>query len=250
MSPINNRPIRTQSLRLQVYDALRERLQRGDIKPADRLLDLEIAADLGISRMPVREALLQLTHEGYLVGTTRGFMLPTLTFEDMNEIFDIRKLLEPRAAAMAARDIQDEQLEQLAAAVRLAETSHHEGNAEQFIVANSDFRLGWLQAVANRRLAAIIKRFADHVQTVRFDTLQVAATRQIALNGLTELLPLFQRRDVLGTQERMERFIISSQEAFIAARYSAPSDPKPAQTPPNAHSDHEQRPRPGVTATA
>ncbi|WP_353038913.1 GntR family transcriptional regulator [Mesorhizobium sp. M1300] len=47
--------------------------------PGQKLVDVDIAARLGISRMPVRDALMQLVHEGYLVGTTRGFTLPTLT---------------------------------------------------------------------------------------------------------------------------------------------------------------------------
>lgn len=209
------RPIRAQSLRTQVYDTLRERIQQGGVNSSDRLVDLEIASELGVSRMPVREALLQLTHEGYLVGTTRGFMLPNLTHDDMREIFEVRKLLEPRAAAMAARDIKQEQLLTLALAHKQAEQAHQNANPAEFILANSNFRQGWLDAVANGRLADTINRFADHVQTVRFGTLQSAATQEIVLAGLDSLLSAFQRHDVLQAQERMERFLINAEDTFF-----------------------------------
>lgn len=224
------RPVRTQSLRTQVYETLLERIQQGAIGRADRLLDLEIASDLGVSRMPVREALLRLTHEGYLAGTSRGFMLPTLTYEDMSEIFEVRKLLEPRAAAMAARDIQDEQIQQLATARDQAQEAHHASNSGRFIRANSDFRQVWLQAVSNGRLSSTINRFADHVQAVRFDTLQSAATREIALAGLGRILLTFQHHDVLEAQDCMARFLVDSEDAFFKAwsdTHPAKSDNKP-----------------------
>jgi hypothetical protein len=60
----------------------------------------------GTSRMPAREALLRLTNERYLVGTTRGFVTPRLSLEDIRDIFAVRLLLEPRAAANAAEETQ------------------------------------------------------------------------------------------------------------------------------------------------
>ncbi|TKB33417.1 MAG: GntR family transcriptional regulator, partial [Mesorhizobium sp.] len=87
------------NLRAQVYQQIRLTIQHGELAPGQKLVDVDIAAQLGISRMPVRDALMQLVHEGYLVGTTRGFTLPTLTATDVADIFEVRRLLEPRAAA-------------------------------------------------------------------------------------------------------------------------------------------------------
>ena len=103
------------SLRAQIYEDIRDRIHRGALGANDRLVDVEIAGNLGVSRMPVREALLQLTHEGYLVGTTRGFMLPTLTPTDVANIFEVRRCLEPCAAAHAARTLDTAGMERLAA---------------------------------------------------------------------------------------------------------------------------------------
>ena len=98
----------TSSKRARIYADLRRRLQRSEVGPDDRLVDVEIATAYGTSRMPAREALLQLVNEGYLVGTTRGFVVPTLTLQDIRNVFEVRKLLEPRAAARPARDLEGE----------------------------------------------------------------------------------------------------------------------------------------------
>ncbi|MEJ2378309.1 MAG: GntR family transcriptional regulator [Pseudolabrys sp.] len=97
------RPLRPNSLRERIRENIRHQIQHGEIGPAACLVDVEMADRLGVSRVPVREALLQLVNEGYLVGTTRGFVLPKLSAQDIGDIFEVRKLLEPRAAANAAR---------------------------------------------------------------------------------------------------------------------------------------------------
>src|ERR1700681_4118239 len=97
--------IRRDNLSERIYLDLRSRLQRGGIDADRRLVDLEVAAEYGTSRMPAREALLRLANEGYLVGTTRGFVTPKLSLEDIRDIFAVRRLLEPQAAANAARDL-------------------------------------------------------------------------------------------------------------------------------------------------
>ena len=140
------------SLREKVYREIRNRIHDGGVGPDDRLVDVEIAERLGVSRMPVREALLQLMHEGYLVGTTRGFMLPRLTSADIADIFEVRRCLEPRAAALAARDIDENGLAQLAEALREAERACTEADAELLFQANVRFRRSWLAAVRNQRL--------------------------------------------------------------------------------------------------
>ena len=91
----------------RIYAELRLRLQRVPLKPEERLLDLEVAAAYGTSRMPARDALLRLVNEGYLVGTTRGFIAPTLSLDDVREIFEVRRMLEPSAIASVAKQIDE-----------------------------------------------------------------------------------------------------------------------------------------------
>lgn len=210
------RPALRESLSTRAYDALRERLRRGLVSPADRLVDTEIARELVVSRMPVREALLQLVAEGYLVSTARGYRVPTLTPQDVTQIFEVRRLLEPRAAALAARDLSSDAAQRLSRALAEARDAVGRGDFPGLFHANVDFREAWLGAVRNTRLAATISRFIDHVQTVRYGTLRDPATQHIVIDGLTELHDAMLRHDPVVAQDSMLRFIHAAERSFAA----------------------------------
>jgi DNA-binding GntR family transcriptional regulator len=159
------RGVRSESLRTRIYWELRGRIQRGEVGPHDRLVDMEIARELEVSRMPVREALLQLVNEGYVVGTTRGFALPRLTRSDVADIFEVRRLIEPRAAASASAGLTDAGIARLADAVKKAEAAVANRDVAGLTLANIQFRETWIAAVGNPRLAEIIGRFADQVRS-------------------------------------------------------------------------------------
>ena len=215
-------PKKQGSLRERIYADLRMRLQRCEFGPDDRLVDVDVAATYGTSRMPVREALLQLVNDGYLVGTTRGFVIPTLTLEDIREIFEVRKLLEPRAAAHTARNLDAKAEAALSRAIEEARAAVAAGEVERLIMANIDLRAGWLNCVHNKRLATTIARFVDHVQTVRLETLRRNPTQRVVIDGLEDLYAAFMDRDPINAGDRMAAFIAAAEQAFFATRKTAP----------------------------
>ena len=206
------------SLSDRIYADLRERLQHCDIGPDDRIVDTEIAVAYGTSRMPVREALLRLANEGYLVGTTRGFMVPRLSLDDISDIFEVRRLLEPRAAANAARDLDAQTAKSLKAAIEEARAASAADDVVRLIASNIRFRAAWLGAVRNARLANTIARFVDHVQTVRLGTLRDPVTRKVVADGLEGLYDAFVRRDPTAAAERMSTFMAAAEQAFFTVR--------------------------------
>lgn len=222
-------PGRRENLRERIYAHLLERLQRSEFGPEHRLVDTEIAAEWGVSRMPAREALLKLVNEGYLAGTTRGFVVPVLTLEEISDIFEVRRLIEPRAAAHAARDLTPDAARELGAALAEARRSEADGNAERMIRANIAFRAAWLSCVRNERLASTIARFVDHVQTVRLETLRQADTRRVVMNKLEGLAAAFLSRDPIAAEDRMSAFIAAAEEAFFAARLARETADEPAR---------------------
>ncbi|MCC5986663.1 MAG: GntR family transcriptional regulator [Pararhodobacter sp.] len=207
-------PGRGESLRAQIYEDLREKLRGGAIGPGDRLVDVSIARSLGVSRMPVREALTQLVSEGHLVSTTRGFALPELAPEDIADIFEVRRLLEPRAAANAARDLSEADLDRLEAAVASAEAAVAAGDVRLLAEANAVFRATWIASLRNTRLAGTIERFADQVHVVRRETLRDAGTRDIVLEGMRGIYAAFRARDALAAQDRMTRFMHDAEQSY------------------------------------
>jgi DNA-binding GntR family transcriptional regulator len=191
------------------------RIQRGEIGHDDRLVDTAIAADMGVSRMPVRDALMRLTHEGYLVATTRGFMLPSLTRADVLEVFEIRRLLEPRAAAWAAQTLTSKALAEMTAAVSDAESTLESGDITLFYKASEAFRNAWLSAVPNRELQQTIRRYLSQVQAVRMTTMRDRASHEIIVAGQKALLAAFCARDGVAAADQMLRFVIAAETKFL-----------------------------------
>lgn len=224
----------------RIYAELRLRLQQHPLGPDDRLLDLEVAAMYGTSRMPARDALLRLANEGYLVGTTRGFITPSLSLDDVRDIFEVRRLLEPVALAGVAKQIDAAALEELGLALERARRAARNNDGDEMSVANMAFRAAWLSRVKNKRLAATIARFVDHVQTVRINTLGSAETRQVVVDGLERIHDALLRHDSVRARACMADFMAAAERAYFAFRKAeldqsepsaAAAGPPPASPP-------------------
>jgi len=201
-----------------VYSDLRSKLQRSAISTSVRLVDTEIAATNGISRMPAREALLRLVAEGYLIGTTRGFAVRELSLEDISGLFEVRRQLEPRAAASAARDMTSDIEEELTAAMNRVEQMLNSNDISGLLAANVEFRNAWLKAVSNPHMAATISRFMDYFQSVRLGTFTDPGTAERYIDGLSRIYSAFLARDPLMVQDRMTLFMFSAEEAYLSVR--------------------------------
>lgn len=98
----------------RAYDRIREEIAAGTYTAGARLREEELSAALGMSRTPIREALRRLSAEGIIeFSTNRGAQVSAWTDEELNEIFDLRALLESYAAGRAAERMNDEDVEQL-----------------------------------------------------------------------------------------------------------------------------------------
>lgn len=189
------------NIREQVYSLLRSRMRSGEIKFKDRLVDHEIAAELHVSRMPVREALLQLKNEGLVDGTSRGFVLRQFTPTDIAQLFEIRILLEPEAAVSACKNATLEGLASMNLYTQAAEKAHLEDSALEYMQANDNFRYTWLNMSTNPHLRSMIFRLSDHVETVRLATLRESQYRALSLDSTQRLLQAFLEENIEQVQQ-------------------------------------------------
>jgi len=198
--------------RTRIHDALRSRLLQGEITPDMRLVDHAIAAEMGVSRMPVREALMQLVSEGYLESTSRGFALPNLTPDRIAEVFVLRRLLEPYAVACVARDRGEADLAALRAALALAEGAG--ADVAAFHRGAEAFRNIWITAVGNAELRQAIQRYSGQVQSVRIATLPDPEARKTIVRGLEDLHCALAAKDGPRASDLMLRFIYDAEDSY------------------------------------
>lgn len=201
------------SMREQIYENLRERIHTGQLTFDDRLVDVDIANEFGVSRMPVREALMQLVHDGMIESTSRGFVLRRYSDQEIDEIFEIRRLLEPAAAAIAAKKMTDAALDKMESALETGSKASKAGDFAAFTVANAAFRRSWMAQVPNTQLVAALERYIDHVQIIRLVTLSQRPVREDVLNRLRLTLDAFRA----GKAERVSELFKQHVDAAMLA---------------------------------
>ncbi|QDL90327.1 GntR family transcriptional regulator [Paroceanicella profunda] len=205
---------RTPPLADQVYRGLRELMREHAFKPGERLVEANLARRLDVSRTPVREALSRLASDGLVEFQDGGVAVLRLTLEDVEEIFEIRRLLEPPAAAQVARSLGPQDNEAFRAALARAEAAR---SVIEFSEANIAFRGLWVSRIANRRLRKTLLRFDDQVSLVRRTTLVDPRARSVALDGLRRLATAFLAGDAGRAAAEMAEFVDSAFEFFEAA---------------------------------
>jgi DNA-binding GntR family transcriptional regulator len=145
--------VRTDSLSHQVYEQLRRGIASGRFRPGERILEKELAGRLGISRTPVREALLRLEAEGVVVcNSRRSYNVGVLTVEGVREIYQTLAILEGAAAAMAAPRVTAGDIARLERYNRAMETAARRGDLPGFGNWNRRFHDVFLEKAANRTL--------------------------------------------------------------------------------------------------
>jgi len=207
----------------QIYATLRQQLRRGAFPMGERLGDAALAKAMAVSRTPVREALSRLVADGLLETREGGFQIPVPTVKIMEEVFDVRSLLEPPAAARAAQALTAPAAAALDAALAAARQAERQGDETGFLAANYSFRSAWIECVPNPRLRETILRFDDQAGLVRRVTLVLPAARKEALDLLEQWAVSFHRRDAQAAGEFALAFIQAAARYFrkIAERDEA-----------------------------
>ncbi len=163
--------------RAAVYDRLRSDIAHGRISPGQRLSEQGIAEALGVSRTPVREALSQLLSDGLLVALGRGYAAPDLTPAHIDDIYEMRLLLEPPIARHAARHASHDQVVALRRTIDDEAAEAHSPEPQAFIDANLRYREVLFATCPNSRLAWCASLFNDQIRRVMQMTLGPAENR-------------------------------------------------------------------------
>ncbi len=202
----------------RVYNELRDSIGSHQIRPGERLQEVSLAAQLGVSRTPVREALARLESEGMIVVDGRGFVVPELTDADIEEIYQLRFLLEPAAIALAVGEVTSPtDLASMSAAVDDAVAAEKAGDFRAFLEANSRFHHAWRALVPNRRMSRLLDQYVGHVRFLRVLTLGDAGARKAALNGMKTIHTAFRKRDTKAAAEAMHKHLEAAKRFLVEA---------------------------------
>jgi DNA-binding GntR family transcriptional regulator len=195
----------------RVYVTLREHLCSGWLPSGHPLQETVLAAQLGVSRTPIREALARLASEGLLGSEGRSFIVPLLSEADIDDIYELRLLLEPEALRQVAMHIREKaQIGPLRVQLAAMVAAHAADDVEAFMDANYRYRAAWLDIIPNRRLLRAIELYADHVRYLRTLTLDDRAVRAVVLNGLKRIAAALSAADGAGASVAMREHLLEA----------------------------------------
>ncbi len=144
------------SIAARAYQRLRSAIVECKLTPGQRVTEASIAQKLQVGETPAREALRQLVMEGLVQVTPRhGYAVAPITLRDVHELFELRLLIEPAAAAMAVRNSSSACLSRIK---KLSEVGYAETNQDsvrKFLRANTELHAYVAQISGNRRIAQL-----------------------------------------------------------------------------------------------
>ncbi len=153
----------------RVYASLKHRVLTCAMLPGERVLEAALSRELDVSRTPLREALNRLAHEGLLVlEPYRGYAVAPLTRQSIRDLFEVRLITEPEAAALSAQRANRDDRERIRAAIELQYTPGDTQSYVEYLRANSTFHLAVARSASNVRLEGIIMSALDHEQRAEY----------------------------------------------------------------------------------
>lgn len=160
---------RHKPLRDLVYDELKMKIMMGVISPGTRMMEVELAEEMGVSRTPVREAIRKLEKEGMIsIEPRRGAYASSLSNQDMVDILEVRQTMEGLAADLATVRFTEDQKKELLEVSEAFNQAVASGDMEQMIALDTLFHHLIVEGTGNKLLAVMVSQLQDMVLRFRY----------------------------------------------------------------------------------
>ena len=160
-------------LRDVVFQTLREAILKGDLRPGERLMELQLAAKLGVSRTPIREAIRMLEQEGLAVTIPRkGAEVARMTEKNMEDVLQIREALDELAVQVACDKMTDQQLENLTLAMKNFENAIQAGDLKKTAAYDVEFHDIIYESTDNPKLVTLLNNLREQIYRYRVEYLK------------------------------------------------------------------------------
>jgi DNA-binding GntR family transcriptional regulator len=218
-------PIERRNLGSDVYRILRDRILRQELKAGEKLSDLRLSNELGVSRTPIREALHQLVQDGVVIAEpNRGFFVATFSQRDLEEIFELRLALELFAIRrIELQDRKDEleralfELEHVERLLRNAKTpAAIREAADAFLKTDRGFHSWLISTANNKRLNAIINSIWTQIAIFQQIDSSIPDWILEAVEEHRKVIGKLLKEDVEGAAIVMEEHLHNMQREVLA----------------------------------
>ena len=202
----------------KAYEWIRDAIESREIEMGAPLPENQLAREIGVSRTPIREALRSLEQDGYVkIIPQKGAFVSEISLEDLKEIYDIRKLLEPFAALSAVNRIPDGEIDEMERGWKALKRAALAGEVSLSKVSEMDLLLHMTitKYATNKRIGAIITTY--HAQIQRFQKLSAQSLANIheTIGQHVEILEKLRERDARGLSSLLYEHIAKSESNIM-----------------------------------
>ncbi|HEY5557429.1 GntR family transcriptional regulator [Acetobacterium sp.] len=183
-------------LREIVFETIRCAIITGELKPGQRLMEVQLAEEMGVSRTPVRESIRKLELEGLVKMVPRkGAYVTPMSVNDLREMMEIRRALEGLAAELAAQNASQEQIEQLYLANQRFGEAALENDEEGIIKYDMDIHEIIYKASGNLKLLQMINSLREQMQRFRAEYVHRIEDKNPLVNQHMEIIKGIEQRE-------------------------------------------------------
>jgi DNA-binding GntR family transcriptional regulator len=198
------RPIRRKNLREEAIEVLRAAILGGELEPGSIHSAVSLAEQLNVSPTPVREAMLELARSGLVeVLPNRGFRVTVIDDQDLDEICELRILLEVPAMELVIERASDSELDKLEQPLAELEAAADRNDVPAFLLADREFHMSLLRLAGNQRMVEIIAGLRDQTRIVGLRSLAAAGALHASAGEHRPILEAVRARDVAKAERVM-----------------------------------------------
>lgn len=191
-------------MRKQVYEHLRDQIVNHAIEPCSRLVEAQIAKEIGISRTPVREALHLLEKDGFIESVPRvGYYVKKLDLDELDEIFEIRLINERLVCRWAIDRIDNTGLRALEKNIAKTKAALQKGSPQLFLNYDEEFHEILVNAAGSRFLSEICQKLRRLMLRYRSESFKTEQSERLVLHGHARILECLTNKNVTGLESEL-----------------------------------------------
>ena len=203
----------------EAYKIIKEAIISLKLKPGERLGISMLAKQLRISTTPVRAALARLEQEGLIeIIRFKGAFVAQIDDDDVEEIFELRKLLEGAAVKMAATSFSSDDLQKGGALLERMRKAYNTGDMVYYAKASRDFHDLFTEKFGNQRMITVLKTFDDQLERVRLTAIRTVANIPLFIEDYTKIYEALKVKNAREAQRAVIAHLQRAKDAYSKSK--------------------------------
>lgn len=203
-------------LRDVVFNTLRQAILKGELEPGERLMEIQLADRLGVSRTPIREAIRKLELEGLVLMIPRkGAEVAKISEKSLRDVLEVRRSLEELAIELAIQRMTDEDMQELSQAQEDFRQAVQTGDAMTIAETDEHYHDIIYNGTGNSRLVQMLNNLREQMYRYRLEYIKDADKRQILVVEHDQILKAIQGHHVAEAKTAIREHI-DNQEITVS----------------------------------